>query len=149
MRSRDGRNMNRSPVSRVPRSAGRESGRSLLVLLFFICIGAGIYTNYFRPKPAPPPDAGRAQASAQKKSDVVLFYSAPDCEPCDRARTWMQQRNVRFEERDVESWPPYKRELEALGSRIVPVLIVNGEAQYGFLSAQVEAALRGESTAER
>jgi len=149
MHSRDGRGTNRSSVRRVPRSAARESGRSLLVLMFFICVGAGIYTNYFRPKPPPPPDASKAQASTQKKSDVVLLYTSPDCEPCDRARTWMQQRNVRFEERDVESWPPYKRELEALGSRIVPVLIINGEPQYGFLSAQVEAALRGESTAER
>src|SRR5690349_2661860 len=91
-------------------------GRSLVGLLVLIAVAGGVYAMFMKPKEAAPP----ARAAATKRAGPVLFYSAPDCEPCDRARTWMTQHGVRFEERDVEAWPPYARELEALGSRIVP-----------------------------
>ncbi|HET7845505.1 MAG TPA: glutaredoxin family protein [Xanthomonadales bacterium] len=115
-------------------------GRAIVALLVLIAVAGGVYSMFLKPKDATP----AAQATPAKPTGPVLFYSAPDCEPCDRARTWMTNRGVRFEERDVDAWPPYARELEALGSRIVPVIIVNGEPQYGFFPAYIEAALRGE-----
>lgn len=115
-------------------------GRSLVFLLLLIAAAGAIYSVFMQPKPAPA-EATAAAATGPKKQLAVVMYSAPQCEPCDRARTWMTGHGIRFEDRDVESWPPYARELEALGSRIVPVILVNNKPQYGFFPAYIDEAL--------
>lgn len=116
-------------------------GRSLVFLLLLIAAAGAIYSVFMQPKPAPAEATAAAAKGASRKQLAVVMYSAPNCEPCDRARTWMTGHGIQFEDRDVESWPPYARELEALGSRIVPVILVNNKPQYGFFPAYIDEAL--------
>lgn len=132
-----------------PQVRRKAAGRALLWVLLLIFVGYGIHGYYSKPKVSLPAAADAAQSSAPWKLELVLFYTTTNCEPCDRARAWMKGRNVRFEERNVEKWPPYQKELESYGGRIVPVIVVNGDAHHGFLPASLDAALRGESTRSR
>jgi glutaredoxin len=125
---------------RNPSSRHHSAGRSLVTLLVCLGIGYGIYTQLN--KPTPP---AAATTAAPRRPPVVLIYVGNDCEPCDRARTFLKQRAVRFEERNADRSPTAQRELEKLGSRIVPVIVVDGKPQYGFKEAHLDAALRGES----
>lgn len=118
----------------------RAHGRSLVFLLVLIAAAGAIWSVFMKPKAAST-EATTATTTGAKKQPAVIMYSAPRCEPCDRARTWMTQQGIRFEDRDVESWPPYQRELEALGSRIVPVILVNDKPQFGFFPAYIDEAL--------
>ena len=138
MMRNSGSGLNRSKVA----------GRAFVVLLVLIAAAGGLYSMYGEPNPALQPQAGAAKAEPFKVKSVVL-YTGSDCEPCDRARVFFKQRNIRFEERDVEKSPTAMREIEKLGSRIVPVIVLNGEAFYGFLPAQLDAELRGEKTQSR
>ncbi len=121
-----------------PRHAAH--GRSLVFLLVLVAAAGAIYSVFMKQKPAPA-EAAASTATGPKKQLAVFMYSAPQCEPCDRARSWMTQHGIAFEDRDVESWPPYQRELEALGSRVVPVILVNNKPQYGFFPAYIDEAL--------
>jgi glutaredoxin len=132
-----------------PQNGKRVAGRALLWLLLLIFVGYGLHGYYSRPRVSLPEAADSAPASVPKKPDPVLLYTTSACEPCDRARAWMKGRKVRFEERNVEKWPPYQKEVESYGGRIVPVIVVNGEAHHGFLPAHLDAALRGQSTRSR
>lgn len=80
-----------------------------------------------------------ASAPAAPEKLQIVMYTSASCEPCDRARTWLNQRHYAFEERNAEVYGP---ELEKLGSRIVPVIVVNGEAHYGFASATLDATIQ-------
>jgi glutaredoxin len=133
-----------TPRMRARRTVGARHarGRSFVVVLLLVAIGGAVYANLRKLQPAQP--VAGTTAPAAKPPGKVIMYSAPECEPCDRARTWMTQQGIAFEDRDVESWPPYRHELEALGSRIVPVILVDGQPQFGFFPAYIEAALRGE-----
>lgn len=126
-----------------------SSGKSLVGMLLLIALVGGIYSVFFK-KDTPLEAVGSpVAATQQKKANVVVIYTTKSCEPCDRAKTWMKLRGVQFEERDVERWPPYQKELDAYGGRIVPVIVVNGEAQHGFFSASLEDALNGKRNAHQ
>lgn len=65
-----------------------------------------------------------------------------------RARTWPAQGACVSNSASSTRWPAYAREVEALGGRIMPVITVNGEPQYGFFPTHIEAAFRGERVYE-
>ncbi len=87
--------------------------------------------------------AGKTEAEAVGPTvPHVVIYTKPSCEPCDRAKVWLKQRQVAFEERDVQASTTYEEELKNYKSRIVPVIVVNGEPLYGFQYAYLDEALK-------
>lgn len=127
----------------------KNSGKSLVGMLFLIALAGAIYSVFFK-KDTPQEAVGSSVAATQpRKANVVVIYTTKSCEPCDRAKAWMKQRRVQFEERDVEHWPPYLKELEAYGGRVVPVIVVNGEPQHGFFSAYLQDALNGKKIGDQ
>jgi len=107
--------------------------------LFFVLLAYGIYALAF--KPGDKVGKNEIRATAPVVPDIVI-YTTPSCEPCDRAKAWMTRRQIAFKERDVEASAIYADELKNYKSRIVPVIVVNGEPLYGFQSAYLEQALK-------
>jgi len=123
------------------RSAGfrKAEGISLWGFLFLVLLAYGIYATAFKPGDK----AGNNEAAATGPATLhIVIYTRSSCEPCDRAKAWMTQRQFAFEERNVEVSAVWEEELKNLKSRIVPVIVVNGEPQYGFQSAFLEQALQ-------
>lgn len=113
----------------------RADGISLVGFLFFVLLAYGIYILVFKT------NNDSAEATGLAELHIVI-YTTPSCEPCNRAKTWMTQRQIAFEERDVDASTTYAEELKNYKSRIVPVIVVNGEPQYGFQPAHFEKALK-------
>jgi len=68
-------------------------------------------------------------ASQQTK---VILYSTSWCGYCKKARAFMQQENISFDEYDIEKNSIAKRNYERAGGRGVPLLIKGKESLQGF-----------------
>lgn len=127
-------------TSVYPRSPRvRNSGRSRVSLLIFALMTYGFYALVTKPSNKV---ANKDAETTIPIAPQIVIYTTPSCEPCDRAKAWMKQRKIAFEERDVEASAAYEEELKNYKSRIVPVIVVNGEPQYGFEWAYLDDAIK-------
>lgn len=64
--------------------------------------------------------------------DKVVMYSAEWCGVCKRARSFFLDRNIPFEEYDVENTAKGKRDYKKMGAKGVPVILVGSKRLNGF-----------------
>jgi len=62
----------------------------------------------------------------------IVLYSSANCPHCKRAKGFLQREGIAFREMDVGSNARARKELERLGARGVPVLMIGGERLDGF-----------------
>ncbi len=75
----------------------------------------------------------------------VIVYSTSTCPWCDRAKEFLKQNNVEFEERNAQENPEYANELqEKSGGVGVPVLDIDGTIIIGYNEAAIKKALNME-----
>jgi len=139
--------MGSGKVSRTAMAHGKGFGRgtvagmSRLSILALLLVGYVLYALAFKTGGKAVNHEAATAAPAVPIPLTLVIYTKPSCEPCDRAKAWMSQNHLAFEERDVESSPSYQEDLKNYKSRIVPVILVNGEPQYGFEQAYLEDAV--------
>jgi glutaredoxin len=111
---------------------------------------------------APPPPARSTAAPPEAKvpapdrdppgalSNVnVVVYTTGWCSVCRRAKAWMGDHGIAYDERDVESSSEYASAMHAINPRgSVPTFDVEGEVMVGFseqglVAAMTRAARRG------
>ncbi|MCK5451395.1 MAG: NrdH-redoxin [Candidatus Omnitrophica bacterium] len=72
----------------------------------------------------------------------VKVYSSPACAYCVRAKQFLKDNSVEFEEIDVSLNPDAAREIvEKSGQMGVPVIDIEGEIIVGFDKGEIEKAL--------
>ncbi len=87
--------------------------------------------------PAVPP-----ATAAQRAQVRVVLYTTGWCPVCARARAWLHERSIPFEEHDVEHEPAAATRFRQLSpSRVVPVIDVEGEILEGFVAEEVRRAI--------
>ena len=92
------------------------------------------------PRPAAKP-ASRDDASAHRGVPVVM-YSTSWCGVCRKARKYLAQRGIAFEEHDVDEDPDARTEYLQLNPRgSVPTIKIGSQVIVGFSPAAVERAL--------
>ena len=70
----------------------------------------------------------------------IRIYSTPTCPFCQRAKLFLKERGVAFEEFDVASDRARAAEMMRIsGQRGVPVIVVGSEVVVGFDQARLEA----------
>lgn len=71
---------------------------------------------------------------ADKSKDIkVKVYSTLTCPWCVKAKNFLKEHNIKFEDYDVSSDEEKRKELmEKTGQMGVPVLDINGETVIGF-----------------
>lgn len=62
---------------------------------------------------------------------IVVLYSSADCPDCDRARAWLREHGISFEERDIND-PVARDDRARLGVHTVPAVNVDGQPVLGF-----------------
>ncbi|MCM8786696.1 MAG: glutaredoxin family protein [Candidatus Omnitrophica bacterium] len=63
----------------------------------------------------------------------VKIYSSPTCPWCHRAKQFLRENNIDFEEFDVTSDPQIAEEVIRISGQMgVPVLDIDGEIVVGF-----------------
>jgi len=72
----------------------------------------------------------------------VKVYSTPTCPYCRRAKDYLQEQGVVFEEFDVAADREKAREMvDKSGQMGVPVIDIDGDIIVGFDKQQIDAAL--------
>lgn len=73
----------------------------------------------------------------------VRIYSTPTCPYCIRAKQFLKDNNVPFEDIDVSANPQAGEEMvKKSGQMGVPVLDIEGEIVVGFDKERIKQALR-------
>lgn len=62
-------------------------------------------------------------------SKKIVIYSKNGCQPCRMSKMLLDNRNVEYEERNVDTSEQYLEELKELGLKGVPAVVVNGELE--------------------
>jgi glutaredoxin len=62
----------------------------------------------------------------------IVLYTAAQCPHCKRAKAFLRRERIAFREMDVGKSPRARKELERLGARGVPVLLIGDARLDGF-----------------
>ena len=60
---------------------------------------------------------------------------------CGKAKEFLSQRGIVFEEKDITEDPSAVEELERLGAMTTPVIVIDGEVVIGFSQKRLEELL--------
>lgn len=66
----------------------------------------------------------------------VVLYTAPDCAPCDSARTMLRQRGIPLSERIVGSNDDLPLLERATGGRAVPAITIGNQGTNGYAAGE-------------
>ena len=86
---------------------------------------------------------GRLQVTAADISSEheLVFFSAPWCGYCDRARHWFDGHGVNYLEIDIESSAEARRQWREAGGRGVPLVLVGEQRIAGYAPVAFASAL--------
>jgi len=76
------------------------------------------------------------------KPPRITLYSAPGCRHCRQLKQWLQQRQIRFVEMDVQRNARAFKDFRRYGGRGVPLLIAGQEKIQGFEPETLPGRLR-------
>ncbi|CDZ75286.1 NrdH-redoxin (NrdH) family [Peptoniphilus sp. ING2-D1G] len=71
----------------------------------------------------------------------VVIYTSSTCPYCTMAKEYLNDKNVEFEERNVQTDSKARAELMAKGYTGVPVIDIDGEEIVGFDKAKLDTLL--------
>jgi glutaredoxin len=74
-------------------------------------------------------------------SKKVVVYSQPGCVYCGKAKEFLSQNKIEYTERNIADDKTALAELEKLGYKTTPVIVVDGEVVAGFDRAKLENLL--------
>lgn len=64
---------------------------------------------------------------------TVILFTQPDCPPCRWAKSYMSDKGIPYEERDISCDPQAVEDLvEKYQSRSTPTLVIGDEVMIGF-----------------
>ena len=63
----------------------------------------------------------------------VVIYTSNGCTSCQRAKTFLRERQIAFVERNLSTDPAAMNELIRLGCRQLPVIIMGDRRCEGFI----------------
>ncbi|QPC46176.1 glutaredoxin family protein [Mangrovibacillus cuniculi] len=64
---------------------------------------------------------------------TIIVYSQPDCPPCQLVKMYLNDRGIKFTEKNIrEDQQAFKEVTEIYRASSTPVVAVNGEAVIGF-----------------
>ena len=72
-------------------------------------------------------------------TDQVILYSAQWCGVCTRAKRFLIEKNIPFEEYDVEKSQRGRRDYKRLQGKGVPIILVGDQRMNGFSPERFES----------
>ena len=75
-----------------------------------------------------------------------ILYTQTGCADSERVRSWLRQRQISFEERNVTEDPPAMADLAQHSVFATPLLVINDQVIFGYQSKQMETIFRDTSS---
>lgn len=72
----------------------------------------------------------------------ITLYSAPNCAYCRQAKAFLKKHRVKFMEFDIQRNRRAAKDLQRMGARGVPVILVGQQRLDGFDPKRLTTALR-------
>lgn len=73
--------------------------------------------------------------------DKVIVYTSNTCPYCTMAKDYLHEKNIEFEEKNVQTNSEARSELMAKGYTGVPVIVVGNEEIVGFDKDRLDTLL--------
>ena len=84
-----------------------------------------------------------AESAAAFETDPIKFYTEPECSACDDARTYLEEKEVPFEEVDISENTVEAEKMERnFGHNNVPTMKVGNKSITGFQQQMLDSILR-------
>lgn len=71
----------------------------------------------------------------------VVIYSSDTCPHCIAAKEYLNEKEIDFTEKNIQSNKEARKELMDMGHMGVPVLVIDGEEVVGFDKSKVDKLL--------
>ena len=91
------------------------------------------------PKPVTPDTA--AADTTIRSNKTVLMYIEPDCPPCDQARAFFKNSDIKFIEMDISSGAAAASAFTRAGGTEVPLIVIGNIKISGFNQTEIINAL--------
>lgn len=89
-----------------------------------------------------PPTANRKTKKRGGSMTQVKVYSTPTCPFCIKAKSYLQQKGIAFENIDVSSSEARLQEMVELSGQMgVPVIMIDNDVIVGFDKSRIDAKL--------
>ena len=121
--------------SRLATPPSRRSLLALLLLVLAVTGAAGWWRDHQALALGP-------ELAAQARPGDIHMLSSLTCIYCQRARQWLTAQRVPFDECFIETDSRCAAQYQALLAPGTPVLLVRGQAQWGFSPQQVFEGLQ-------
>lgn len=72
--------------------------------------------------------------------NAVVYYS-PDCQHCKEAMSYLSERNVSVEKRNIQEDKEAAVEAEGMGEGHLPIIVIDGVTISGFNKEKVDQQL--------
>jgi glutaredoxin len=79
--------------------------------------------------------------AAQAKQAKVSMYVMPDCGYCEKARVYLREQGVAFEELDIAASVEHKTAWRALGGQGTPLIVIGKQHVQGFDADKISKLL--------
>ncbi|MEK3719438.1 MULTISPECIES: glutaredoxin family protein [Paenibacillus] len=74
----------------------------------------------------------------------VIVYTGNHCPYCNQLKKYLNEQNIAFEERNVETNDQYADELQNMGMSSIPVTVIGEHTILGMNTTRIKKALAGE-----
>ncbi|MFY0542896.1 glutaredoxin family protein [Brevibacillus sp. H7] len=71
----------------------------------------------------------------------AIVYSSTNCGFCKQLKSYLEEQNIAYEERNIDENEAYREELSRLGMMSVPLTLIGGKQILGFNPNRIKKAL--------
>ncbi|USG64462.1 glutaredoxin family protein [Brevibacillus ruminantium] len=79
----------------------------------------------------------------------AIVYSSTNCGFCKQLKSYLDEQNISYEERNIDENEAYREELSRLGMMSVPLTLIGEKQILGFNPNRIKKALAALETAEQ
>ncbi|NZA25689.1 hypothetical protein H0E84_04780 [Luteimonas sp. SJ-92] len=125
---------------------GSKRSKLMLAAALIACIAAGGLAGRWYAQRDAPPAPGYTQVDNSRylraATAEVVLYTQDGCAGSPRVKAWLEQAGVSYEERIVERSNPHWHDIQAMGVRLMPVLLTPQARIEGFDPAVLAALVQ-------
>lgn len=75
----------------------------------------------------------------------TVVYFSPDCSHCHEAMSYLSEKGIDFDRRNIRDDPEAAEEAKGMGEGRLPIIVIDGHTVTGFDKEKIDLFLRTEN----